>query len=123
MEVAEKHWELFFGGSRHSTAGQLQLESCLDRLILLCLQRVESKSKQVSEKALYAVSSLVRGSQEGQHQFYSGSGVRALRNVLADAPSSSQLQKTLDLITDLTDTHGEVEVSILAVFIVAVEGM
>lgn len=75
------------------------------------MQNSLSEVGEVSEKALYAVSTLVSSNHEGQHQFYSAGGVATLRRLLEAEISTRQLRRVLNLVTDLTDVVGEVEVS------------
>lgn len=74
-------------------------------------QHALEQSGEASEKALYVVSALVSSNHEGQHQFHSNKGVSVIRSLLSKELSTRQHRKVLNLITDLTDVDGEVEVS------------
>ena len=82
----------------------------LDMIGIVIVQNAGSSSGPVSEKALYALSSLISNNHEGHLQFYNAGGVAAIKHLLANAYSHSQLRKLLNLITNLMDVHGEVEV-------------
>ena len=73
-------------------------------------QHAAHLSADASEKALYVVSALVSSNHEGQQQFHSNSGVSVIRSLLAKELSTRQHRKVLNLITDLTDVDGEIEV-------------
>ena len=76
----------------------------------LVFQRAGSGSKDEAEKALYAILALLSSNHEGQRQFYHGGGVKVLKALLSAEPGTRQLRKVLDIITDLTDALGKVEV-------------
>lgn len=75
------------------------------------LQSVASGAASVSEKALYALSTLIRNNHDGQSQFYSGHGLAVLASLLGRECSPRQLRGALDLVTDLSATEASVEVS------------
>lgn len=76
------------------------------------LQNVGSADLAVSEKALYAVSALIRNSHDGQHRFYQEQGPKALVRLLEGDPSRRQLRKIVDLVKDLADAEAFVEVAL-----------
>lgn len=75
------------------------------------MQHAAHQSGDASEKALYVISALVSSNHEGQQQFYSSKGVAVIRSLLAKELSTRQHRKVLNLITDLTDVEGDMEVS------------
>ena len=77
------------------------------------VQHAAHLSTEVSEKALYVISALVSSNYEGQQQFHSNKGVSVIRSLLANELSTRQHRKVLNLITDLTDVDGEIEVKCL----------
>lgn len=75
------------------------------------MQNVASGAAAASEKALYALSTIIRNSHDGQSQFYSSRGLTVLAKLLGGDCSPRQLRGTLDLVTDLSATDASVEVS------------
>jgi hypothetical protein len=77
----------------------------------MAVQNSLSEVGDVSEKGLYAISALVSSNHEGQRQFYRAGGVATIRRLLEADISTRQLRRALNLVTDLTDVEGDVEVS------------
>ncbi len=75
------------------------------------MQHAIEQSGDALDKALYLISALVSSNHDGQHQFHSQNGVSVIRSLLSEELSARQHRKVLNLITDLTDVDGEVEVS------------
>ena len=89
----------------------LRMKGCAKTDRKSSAQHALEQSGEASEKALYVLSALVSSNHEGQHQFHSSKGVSVIRSLLSKELSTRQHRKVLNLITDLTDVDGEVEVS------------
>lgn len=61
-------------------------------------------------KALYALAALIRNSHDGQAQFFATDGVEIVTEMLSRHDAASILRKTLNLLHDIVDSGGYVEV-------------
>ena len=74
------------------------------------LQHAAQGTDEASQKALYALSALISSNHEGQHQFYRSKGLTTIQELLALDLSTKQQRKLLNIVTDLTEVEGKVEV-------------